>query len=219
MSLIGLLTATEKQVLSGCCHMRPLQWHLNNHWHDPEVLENTILLPRSLHPHLDWWLDGDIVLQGQPLHSHQQHHALLLFTGASNNGWGTHLGDCTTNGLWSQPERRLHINFLELKAVLLVLKEFEPLCFGQTILLATDNTTVVFYINKNRAMGSGSLLATDNTTFVFYINKKRGMGSGSLCALLLTLLSLCNLMQIVLKARHIPGCLNVMADNCPDIDT
>ena len=29
MSLIGLLTATENQVLSGRLHMRPIQWHLN----------------------------------------------------------------------------------------------------------------------------------------------------------------------------------------------
>ena len=28
MSLIGLLTATEKQVWSGRLHMRPIQWHL-----------------------------------------------------------------------------------------------------------------------------------------------------------------------------------------------
>ena len=30
MSLIGLLTATEKQVHLGRLHMRPIQWHLKN---------------------------------------------------------------------------------------------------------------------------------------------------------------------------------------------
>ena len=38
------------------------------------------------------------------------------------------------------------------------------------------------------------------------------MRSGSLCALLWRLLSWCNLRQIVLKARHTPGHLNVIAD-------
>ena len=33
MSLIRLLTATEKQVVSGWLHMRPIQWHLKKHWH------------------------------------------------------------------------------------------------------------------------------------------------------------------------------------------
>ena len=39
------------------------------------------------------------------------------------------------------------------------------------------------------------------------------MRSGSLCALLWRLLSWCNHKQIGLRARHISGCLNVVADN------
>ena len=187
MSLIGLLTATEKQVVSGRLHMRPIQWHLKNHWHVPEVLEKEIPLPRSLYPHLQWWLDENNVLSGQPLHPLQ--HALQLFTDASSEGWGTHLGDHMAKGVWSDSESQLHINFLELKAVLLALKKFEQQCWGQIILIATDNTTVVSYISK-----------------------EGGMRSGSLCALLWRLLSWCNRRQIVLRARHIPGRLNVIAD-------
>ena len=56
MSLIGLLTATEKQVWLGRLHMRPIQWHLKKHWHVPEVLDKVIPIPPALHPHLDWWL-------------------------------------------------------------------------------------------------------------------------------------------------------------------
>ena len=111
MSLIGLLTATEKQVVSGRLHMRPIQWHLKKHWHVPEVLE-VISLPRSLHVHLKWWLHPDKVLKGQPLHPLR--HALQLFTDASNEGWGAHLGDFTAKGLWSKPKADLHINLLEL---------------------------------------------------------------------------------------------------------
>ena len=66
MSLIGLLTATEKQVCAGRLHMRPIHWHLKRHWHVPEVLEKVTLVPQSLHPHLDWWLDEANVLKGQP---------------------------------------------------------------------------------------------------------------------------------------------------------
>ena len=187
MSLIGLLTATEKQVWSGRLHMRPIQWHLKRHWHVPEVLEKVIPLPLSLHPHLDWWLDEGNVLKGQPLHPLS--HALQLFTDASNEGWGAHLGDSTARGVWSDVESRLHINFLELKMVFLALKSFEPLCKNQIVLIATDNSTVVAYINK-----------------------QGGMKSGSLCALLWRLLAWCHPRGIVLKARHIPGRLNVIAD-------
>ena len=84
MSLIGLLTATEKQVPLGRLHMRPIQWHLKRNWHIPESLEKCILIPTSLHPHLKWWLQEDNVLPGQPLHPLQ--HALQLFTDASREG-------------------------------------------------------------------------------------------------------------------------------------
>ena len=52
MSLIGLLTATEKQVHLGRLHMRPIQWHLKNNWKVPESLEKVIPNPGLLHPHL-----------------------------------------------------------------------------------------------------------------------------------------------------------------------
>ena len=86
MSLIGLLTATEKQVHLGRLHMRHIQWHLKNNWRLPETLEKTIPIPKSLHPHLEWWLEENIVITGQPLHPLA--HALQIFTDASKEGWG-----------------------------------------------------------------------------------------------------------------------------------
>ena len=56
------------------------------------------------------------------------------------------------------------------------------------------------------------LIATDNTTVVSYINKQGAMRSGSLSALLWRLLSWCHSRGITPKARHIPGRLNVIAD-------
>ena len=187
MSLIGLLTATEKQVHLGRLHMRPIQWHLKNHWRILESLEKVIPIPRSLHPHLQWWLQEDNVLTGQPLHPIK--HALQIFTDASKEGWGAHLNEHTARGTWSLPESKLHINYLELKAVFLALKEFQSLCTDQIVLVATDNTTIVAYINK-----------------------EGGMRPGTLCALLWRILTWCTKNQVTLKARHIPGRLNVVAD-------
>ena len=120
MSLIGLLTTTEKQVHLGRLHMRPIQWHLKSNWRIPESLEKWIPLPRSLHPHLQWWLKEDNVLTGQLLHPIQ--HALQIFTDASKEGWGAHLNEFIARGTWSLPESKLHINCLELKAVFLALR-------------------------------------------------------------------------------------------------
>ena len=181
MSLIGLLTATEKQVHLGRLHMRPIQWHLKNNWRVPESLEKVISLP------MRWWLEESNVLYGQPLHPVK--HALQIFTDASKEGWGAHLNERTARGSWSLPESKLHINYLELKAVFLALKEFQDLCANKIVLVATDNTTVVAYINK-----------------------EGGMRSGPLCALLWRILTWCSQRQVTLQARHIPGHLNVIAD-------
>ena len=137
MSLIGLLTATEKQVHLGRLHMRPIQFHLKNNWRVPESLEKVIPIPRSLHPHLQWWLLEDNVLTGQPLHPIK--HALQIFTDASKEGWGTHLNERTARGSWSLLESKLHINYLELKAVFLALSRL-----GQTILFEWSLLQEVF---------------------------------------------------------------------------
>ena len=68
ISLTGLPTATGKQVHLGRLHRRPIQWHLKNNGRVPESLEKVIPIPRSLHPHLQWWLQEDNVLTDQPLH-------------------------------------------------------------------------------------------------------------------------------------------------------
>ena len=89
----------------------------------------------------------------------------------------------------SLQEKGLHINVLELKAVFLALRHFKDQCQDQTVLVATDNSTVVAYINK-----------------------QGGTHSAEMCALLWRIMTWCHHSHITLKARHIPGCLNVMAD-------
>ena len=79
---------------------------------------------------------------GYPLHPEE--NTILIFTDASNQGWGAHLENMTVSGSWINQEKTLHINVLELKAVFLALKSFQ----NKRILRATDNATVVSYLNK-----------------------------------------------------------------------
>ena len=85
------------------------------------------------------------MLQGQPLHPLK--HALQLFTDASKEGWGDHPNDHTARGTCSFPDSKLYINYLKLKAVFLAIKDFQDLCLNNIILIETDKTTVVAYIN------------------------------------------------------------------------
>ena len=77
---------------------------------------STMVVRRREHSHrptIQWWLDGENILTGQPLHPIK--HALQIFTNTSKEGWGAQLNECTARGTWSLPEIKLHINYLELK--------------------------------------------------------------------------------------------------------
>ena len=91
--------------------------------------------------------------------------------------------------LWSLSGKHLHINLLEIKAVLLALQFFKTDCRNNQVLITSDNTSVVAYINK-----------------------QGGTKSAELCALMWRILTWCHLNNVTLRARHVPGSLNVIAD-------
>ena len=167
--------------------MRPFQFHLKKHWIYPQSLDNLLPWTEAIAAHLVWWQNSSNVMKGTDLHP--KDHSIQLLTDTSNKGWGAHLDQNFTKGLWSDREKRLHINVLELKAVSLALRDFKDQCQNQTVLVATDNSTVVAHINK-----------------------QGGTHSAEMCALLWKIMTWCRHYHITLKARHISGCLNVMAD-------
>ena len=114
MSLIGLLASTEKMVPEGRLHMRPFQFHLKEHWKFPQSLDSLLPWTEVISAHLDWWQNPAKVMIDADLHP--KDHSIQLFTDASNEGWGAHLEQSSTKGLWSPQEKGLHINVLELKA-------------------------------------------------------------------------------------------------------
>ena len=57
------------------------------------------------------------------------------------------------------------------------------------------------------------LICSDNSTVVLYLNKEGGTHSIEICALVLRILAFTNPRQIQIRARHVPGSLNVIADS------
>ena len=186
MSLIGLLTATEKQVHLGRLHMRPIQWHLKNNWRVPESLEKVIPIPRSLHPHLQWWLQENNVLTGQPLQPIKRATNLYRLI---KRRVGHSLKRTHCKRVLVPTRKQAAYKPSGTKSSFLALKEFQDRCTNKIVLVATDNTTVVSYINK-----------------------EGGMRSGPLWALLWQILTWCTRHQVTNKARHILGWRNVVAD-------
>ena len=68
------------------------------------------------------------------------------------------MGDSQIWGIWTCSDRKLHINSLKLKAVILAFQHWVSILPGHQVMIATDNTTVVSYINKQGGTNSHNLL-------------------------------------------------------------
>ena len=111
---------------------------------------------------------------------------LHLYSDASCSGWGAHFLDRRVSGVWSDQEKLLHINLLEMKALFLVLQAFREDIIGHHVTPMCDNSTVVAYVNK-------------------YVSR-------ALCSLASRLLRWTESLDIHLDARYLPGQANVLAD-------
>lgn len=190
LSLIGLINSVMAFVSLGRLKLRPLQWYLRDRYSPvSDPLTKQILLDWDvLRETFQTWQDVNWLRRGVPMH--QPAPDLTLVTDASSLGWGGYLGNQEISGCWDRDHHSLHINYLEMKAVQLCLEHFE----------ATVRNRVV-------------LVLTDNTTAVHYINKQGGTHSRALNELTMQLLMWCQEKAICLIARHIVGSLNVLADH------
>ena len=188
LRLLGLL-ASMVDVVPWCrLRMRPLQLHLLAFYQPsrhPISLRVPVLPP--VHPHLRWWSQQTNLVAG--LRFPRPNPTLTLTTDASNYGWGAHMGTWSTAGQWSMTDKTHHINVLELLAVQRALLFFRKVAMGHTVLVRSDNSTVVAYINK-----------------------QGGTHSPQLCMHAWRLLCWCMKNRISLIAVHLAGRLNTMAD-------
>ena len=86
MSLIGVMASMEKTVPLRRIHMTLFQWFLKTNWQFPQSLDKIMPVSQLIKDHLAWWMDPQSVFKGSNLH--QKEHNLLMFTDASEKGWG-----------------------------------------------------------------------------------------------------------------------------------
>ena len=188
LRFLGYLNSLADVVPLGRLHIRPLQMFLLSNW-VPSSREWEAMLPvnQSVREFARWWTIQDNVLRGVPLTKPAP--TMTLYTDASMTGWGAYLDGHARSGEWSGLQLSEHINVLEMRAVLLALQSLRKLLQAKVICVATDNSTVVAYLEK-----------------------QGGTRSHVLCALAIRVLLLCQEMQLTIQVKHLPGRLNVLAD-------
>ncbi|KAI2666099.1 ORF V: Enzymatic polyprotein [Labeo rohita] len=146
--LLGHMAAAAAVTLLGLLHMRPLQRWLHDRvprwaWHRGTLRIGVSPQCRRL---FSPWSDPAFLQAGVPLGQVSRH--LVVYTDASSTGWGAVCNGQAASGSWTGPRLQWHINCLELLAVLLALRRFRPTLRHKHVLVRTDSTATVAYINR-----------------------------------------------------------------------
>ncbi|XP_057195734.1 uncharacterized protein LOC130557741 [Triplophysa rosa] len=170
-------------------HMRPLQHWLQirvpwRAWHTGR--RRMVITPfcrRTLTP----WSPMTFLRTGVPLGQGSRH--VVVTTGASLQGWGAVCNGHAVSGQWTGPRLHWHINCLELLAVLLALRRLQPLLQDMHVLVRSDSTAALAYINRQGGIRSRQLTRLSRRLLLWS-------------------------QQVIssLRATHIPGVLNQTAD-------
>ncbi len=187
--LLGHMAAAAVTVPLGLLHMRPLQ-----HWLYGRIprwawkrgtyrVQITPACRKTFRP----WSDPSFLRAGVPLEQVSRH--AVVFTDASTTGWGATYNGHAVSGVWTGPQLHWHINCLEFLAVRLALSRL-----------------------RGRLQRKDVLVRTDNTATIAYINRQGGLRSRRMSQLARHLLLWSQKHLRSLRAIHIPGVFNRAAD-------
>ncbi len=186
--LLGLMAAASNVIPFGLLYMRPLQWWLKSKGFSPRGNPfRMIKVTRRCLRALDMWRKPWFLSQGPVLGAPCRR--VTLATDASLTGWGAVMSGHPARGLWSGHHLTWHINCLEMLAVFRALKHFLPDLRNHNVLVRTDNTAVVSYINHQGGLRSRPLCKLAHQILVWSQDK-----------------------LLLLRLGYIPGHLNVGAD-------
>lgn len=186
--LLGLMASSLVAITLGRLHMRGFQRWVGSRGLDPHRDgHRRVRVSADCSLALREWKRPGFLSQGVAMGAVSARK--VISTDASLSGWGaTHEGR-TVNGEWGPHMRSTHINCLELLAVHLSLKHFLPWLRGHHVLVRSDNSTVVAYINRQGGLGSPKLHTLAHRLIVWS-----------------------SVHLLSLRATHVPGILNFGAD-------
>ncbi|XP_045124296.1 uncharacterized protein LOC123512156 [Portunus trituberculatus] len=189
--VIGILVAATSAVVLGKLHYRVLErakiYALH---HSHENFDAMMPISEEMKQELLWWCKNAV----QDRVIFRSAAELELFTNASNSGWGGSLNQVSPGSSWSLEETSLHINALELKAILFTLQAFWQEVKGKHIKNFCDNSTAVTYVNE---MGGTKSLPCNDLSILIW--------------------DWCVDNEVWITCSHIPGKANYEADEASRI--
>ena len=185
-SVRGQMVAMEKVVRFGRINFRAFQAAVTNALWSGRT-NRWVHLPKAVLPNLHWWSSPKTLLRGVPTVPPKPQ--VQVTTDASTKGWGAAWSGRQIQGTWPEAEARLHINALELLAVVRTLQQWGVHWRGKSVIFLMDNRTAVAYLLKQGGTRSHSstLIAEE-------------------------LFRLADGLDLFLTAAYLPGERNVLAD-------
>ena len=168
--------------------MRPLQLFLKDVRTSVMGVSQRFSVPPACREAILWWLEPQRLMEGISLMQHCP--SVYMETDASMKGWGAHVQTLVASGSWSAEEKLLHINCLEIRAVLNALKVFWKEVQGQAVALLGDNVKALAYLSHGG--GTRSTMCHLEAQKVLLWAEEH---------------------QVKLFPRFIPGARNVIADS------
>ncbi len=154
--LLGLMAAASPVLPLGLLHMRPFLWWMKELRLHPTVPATRLIrVSRSCSRPLLQWQDPAFLQSGVRMGA--IHHRHMIMTDASMTGWGVVFEGRPASGEWTGEFLSWHINCLELRAVFLALMYFLPVLGGYHVIVRTDNMAVVSNINRQEGSRSRTL--------------------------------------------------------------
>ncbi|KAI5636446.1 hypothetical protein NE865_10866 [Phthorimaea operculella] len=182
-SLIGRLGFASIVTPLGRLHTRRLQ--LASHCLPEEHPKQNFKVPQAALQNCFWWIKN----LPNPGRIFKPESTVFMTTDASDEGWGVQIGNHCYSGLWQQDQSQWHINRKELYTVWLALRMNAKLVRNTSVMLQSDNRTVISYIRNQGGTRSKILLTLAGN-----------------------ILKLAQSLRIDLLPFYIPGRYNTVAD-------
>jgi len=183
--LLGRMTSVSPGLLTAPLRYRHLQQLKTSALHQSGSYDGKVRLTSGAVTDLQWWVQKLTMWNGKSLV--RPHCNLVVYSDASLDGWGAVCREVQVGGQWSQEEKQLHINALELKAAMFALQAFQSVVPERPLHVR---------------------MFVDNTTCQAYVNKMGGTHSDLLTAMACDLWEWCLDRQITVQADYIPSAEN-----------